>query len=129
MKELRGQMKPVSEMTDQELNEWVAMKVMGWYLQEEQLYHFENQFTGYASVDMLEIIPLWDPCNNLNHAYLMEEKILNGSQSSKFYYALTKVILNEELDTDELYLSAAKDLIHATARQRCEAAYLVLSNL
>jgi len=120
MKELRGQMKPVSEMTDQELNVWVKKTIFAPWVNLDN--HKEARVTLFIQEP--------DFCNNLNHAYLMEEKIKELGKEKDFSRRLEQLIFiglypsnKDPLKKFGFYLA------HASARQRCEAAYLVLSNL
>lgn len=125
MKKLREQMKPVSEMTDQELNEWIEDNIL-----------FSGTTPNYGQTDL----PLptkfkfldghntfkFD-CNNLNHAYLMEEKIWELGEKTATIY-LKQLAAGCQVNAFGLSLQGEFDYIHKSARRRCEAAYLTFKN-
>lgn len=88
-------------LTDHELNEWVLNKL----------------FEGPV------LMPL-DFCNNLNHTRLMAEKIREMGKASEYAFVLCTLIDRIGTDFEEID-EAYFDLAHASARQRCEAAWLV----
>src|SRR5260221_9781495 len=146
-------MKPVKDMTDQELNEWVAFNIMRW-----NPVHKHGEFILNEIV--MPRIEMFDPCQDLNHTYLMEEKIIEMDycnyhyQPHKMIYhshlskykcerciaELTDIEQEEGYDVRKLrdwhplkdyvshFDSDEIELLHATARQRCEAAYLTFQN-
>lgn len=124
-------MKKITEMTDQELNEWIAINVMRW--QKDIL--FNNWVISCPGMDLYSLERVnfgydpessgnfFNPSEDLNHTYLMEERIFQKRANFLFYDNLIKLIKDAceiELGTNTLASLAS----HATARQRCEAAYL-----
>jgi len=131
--------KNISEMTDQELNDSVAIEVMGWKSGHE--YDTDGKWVvwEYSAIlghefPVTKISKLdWDPTHDLNQCYEAEEKIINNYDRTKDrpgatcdWYAvrlremLTPMALSEVsgvLSGNKLELL----IIHATARQRCEA--------
>lgn len=121
---LRGlnRVKPVNEMTDQELNEWVGEKLMGWKLKVIKAsngkiirWHKPNNQVSWGYDEII-----FFPTEDLNHTHLMEEKI-------------REMASNQETSPWEWYVMKLQRIcnkmgycgeIHASARQRCEAAFL-----
>lgn len=111
-------------MTDQELNEWVADRIMGWrYGMAPSINMFniaecEEFDAPYASYPFL-------PCKLLDHTHLMEEKIREMGRDGVYVKMLWSVLnINpfQVLDTADCF-----KFIHASARQRCEAAWLTFN--
>lgn len=122
-------MKPVSELTDQELNEWVWKRIM------PELSCLKDGLSRERPVVFIKIRPgcsetqFFEPCNNLNHAYLMEEKIWE-MQKYLFYIEQLSVTSGAAIHEDYMEPITYKGkwlLLHASARQRVEAAYLTLN--
>lgn len=161
-------------MTDQELNEWIAIHVMEWKDWSCELHNFKNgakdpdcalwlskDETGKFVLNGLTVTkpyycedpehlppdvngdsthihphngwagPLgngqeyWDPCNNLNHAYLMEKKkILNTPTITTYLHQLAITV--GFVVGDFFGVFPLCDMVNASARQRCEAAFLAL---
>lgn len=64
----------------------------------------------------------FDPCQNLNHTYLMEEKIREMGKYSNFYQILMAVV--GAVSENEIDYSKTG---YASARQRCEACFLTFN--
>lgn len=128
---LRGlnRVKPVNKMTDQELNEWVGEKLMGWKLKVIKAsngkiirWHKPNNQVSWGYDEII-----FFPAEDLNHTHLMEEKIREmkpkweGHDPLDTYLFCLEHKFNycQSDDPQELF-----KLIHASARQRCEAAFL-----
>jgi len=121
-------------LTDQELNEWVAKEVMGWKIIKihengwhewaEMSWKEEGDLTkGYVDPHFgCDSSEYFNPSGNLNHTHLMEEKIRDRAIAN-----------DQEVNDWERYVMKLKRIcdklgycgeIHASARQRVEAAYL-----
>lgn len=105
------------DLTDQELNEWVAIIII-----KGEIYPNEEHDENWKPAIYIEEIGYFDPCNNLNHTHLMEEKIRDSSMSHSYALQLCKLIDRPEYPGE--CRQYPFELIHASARQRCEAAYL-----
>lgn len=101
-------------LTDQELNEWVDTNIFGVKSQ-----NLDVSITADGKEDKIKLrICSYDFCNDLNHTYLMEEKIREMEDNSWDIYRENLMDICGD-DIEDL-----PDAIHASARQRCEAAYL-----
>lgn len=129
-------MKIASEMTDQELNEWIAEKVMGWIKFKEGSkpfrwnslplgdYH-KLRFYVDLPIDFHLDDPKWfNPTGNLNHAYLMEEMIYDLDMYDAYCNFL--LIKTKTTTTKDCFKNSIIPyyVVHATARQKAEAAYI-----
>lgn len=120
-------MKPVSELSDQELNEWVAVKIMDLQFVEAN----NGNYLAWCDNKRNCIFNYFSPCQDLNHVHLMEEKIREkGSEylikySQELYNVVNLYfpIFATPVDFEHFALT-----IHATARQKCEAAYLTFNS-
>lgn len=119
------------KLTNQELNEWIAQEIMGWIKVDgkaEKMPDYKKWDSGFEISSMTkwgwDSQDHFDPCNNLNHTYLMEEKI-RGVESNwiKFCKTLFNLVNKPKID-DVIFPNQHFECYHASARQRCEAVYL-----
>lgn len=118
-------------LTDQELNEWVAEKVMGFHKEKTLFAAFwvsKDSGATFRTSDGLEEWEkdFWNPCENLNLTCLMEEKIREMEREGVYVKMLWSVLnINpfQVLDTADCF-----KFINATARQRCEACFLTFKD-
>lgn len=115
-------------LTDQELNEWVALNILKPDLSKEKVYVVPIPSNNNSRVTIgpkgCQLNPCsfckrYDFCNDLNHTHLMEEKIMEMGKIGKYLtalYAICDGYIECYLDTWQL--------VNATARQKVEAAYL-----
>ena len=168
-------------MTDQELNEWIAINIMGWKDWSSEHHNMKNgkkdpdcalwlnkdkngsfvlngltvikpyycEDTDHLQPDVngdsTHIHPMhgwagplgngqeyWDPCSNLNHAFLMEEQI-GGMESGweKYCDAILKRLIPDSIvsflspkEYERRINGITRELLHTSARHKCEAAFL-----
>lgn len=117
-------MKQPNELKDDEMNEWLAVNVMGWKLEIH-----ESRVWGGKQEDEIwvkpecdgELVMLkeeWNPTTDLNSAFMMQEKI--DDDYNDYVENLGRVIGKPLNDL------SYRDFAFASARQRCNAAYLTL---
>lgn len=110
-------------LTDQELNEWVCFNVMRW----NPVHKCGDIIYNATLLPRLEI---FDPCQDLNHTRLMEEKIREMIDYEDFairdvyYKNLCEVVFDPDVSTG---VFRGFNIIHASARQRCEAAWVTFN--
>lgn len=105
-------------LTDQELNEWVFLNIFKVSIKElEDACEFNKLFHVFAKMQ----IP--DYCQDLNRTHLMEKKIREMVKWDKFCENLLKVV-NGVISGDLILGKHFMEIVDASARQRCEAAYL-----
>lgn len=101
--------KEATRMTDEQLNDWLAINIMKWV-------KVENGFWGkYVDGDLSNFwiqSGYWDPSSNLEHLFMLYDKIDNMKYISSLIY-ITKYIGN-----------VWTSFVNATARQRSEALYM-----
>lgn len=123
------------KLTDQELNEWVCLNIMGWaYITSPH-----EPGKSFAQKKPIEIIcnispyhshtetnlELFDPCQDLNHTRLMENKIRDFSEIELKEYCCNLFNLIEKPENDDiLFTNQHFECYLASARIRCEAAYI-----
>lgn len=105
-------------LTDQELNEWVNDNILKWKQDITTAHWFDE--SGVICIDTP------NPCYNLNHTYLMEEKISTDDQQW-LRYGMTLYDHIPPVKICDLSIHGLLMVVHATARQRCEAAYLLFN--
>ncbi len=102
--------RPISEMTDQEIDTALA-EFMGWMKSEPGMAG-EYQF---PSADGTRVIYSWHPHDDLNQVWQCEEKIIKLGLVEKY----SQIICG--------YVSVIQgktmlfNIMHSTARERCEA--------
>lgn len=109
--------KNISEMTDQELNDAVAIEVMGWHKQEDGICWItsDDRYTGFlykkiADEELIGIeVSYWDPTHDLNQCMECHRIILFQLHNEEYLTAFDIVVWHPF------------GKVHATARQRCIA--------
>lgn len=95
----------IQKMTDNQIDEAIATEVMGWFLDRIDIdmfwYKKDRTRISYES---------WDCVNDLNQCYEAEERIIELGLVSNYLVSLQFVVVFSEWA-----------MVHATARQRCEA--------
>lgn len=103
-------MKSILELTNQELNEWVIKEI------------FNSSFKDMTTfTDRSNAPHYFYPVHNLKHTHLMEEKIREMGKGNCYAHALNSIFHKDGS------FAFSFDLIHATARQKCEAAWLAFN--
>ncbi len=116
----------MNPMTDEQLAEWSATKVMGWHKDHVWIEWYDKceQSTGYTmEQECSDKYVYWNPCaiENLYQVWLLEERIEKIDATDQYIYFLGQVIYREKGEVETTFT-----LLHATARQKVEAMYMVL---
>ena len=108
-----------SKLTDSEIDELMATEIMGWYIDRDRI----DKIPYYVSMQSGNVMPVdeWHPSCDLNQVWECEDEL----------YKMPNIIdLGIESKIEEKYARLLKikilcwechDVIHATARKRCEA--------
>lgn len=106
------------ELSDRELDALVAVEVMGW--QRQDGYNYWMTFPAGGTFELHGLIATWSPSTDISAAMEVEDRIVDLGLQSAYADELTNIV---SLEKGKTQLGAMRfDLIHATARQRCEAA-------
>lgn len=123
-------MKPLEELTDEELNNLVAERVMKWEecrspiqpMGDSKSRNWDcGKGSGWDSISK----NLWKPSTSFKNAYEMETEIERQGKHKDYGLALIKVLeleIDDELDLSGTLVIGAFEIAHATARQRTLAA-------
>ena len=105
-------MKPIPEMTDAELNEAMAVEVMG-------------GGDNYATIYAIEHYKQWNPTSDLNQAWECEERLNELGLTEKYLFEMKKRVV---FGLQPIVSRNSVDwcIAHATARQRCEAVLMAV---
>ena len=127
---------PAVELSDRELGAWIVEYVMRWT--EGNEYHFVDTPDGKELLAYDPALPgqgqglrtssrTWDPTNDLNACARAEAKIAEACLGGYYSYKLTTIYWRgaaTDLDGDTYPAGRYLPLL-ATARQRCEAMWLI----
>jgi hypothetical protein len=125
--------KPVSEMTDQEIDSALA-EMLGWFVDDDRL----DKIPYYISFEGKGIMPVsdWHPHDDLNQVWQCEEQIINNYNRTRSrpgricdWYAvkLQEMLIPPATHSDIICGNDHELLIvHATARQKCEAMLMAM---
>ena len=106
-------LKEPQKMTDSELDEAIAIEVMGWHLVDSNgILMWEEEEVYARSINRA----CYHPSTNLNQCWEAEEKIKDLGLSIQYIRILYGFLQNSNRT-----LVFDFDIFHATARQRCEA--------
>ena len=113
-------MKTISEMTDEELNNAVAVEVMGWHEQYERGYRAE--WVGEHERDG-EDVENWNPSTDIKQAFQVVEKMRSmgwsyviGDEADIYYCKFINLYItcSDEADTQQRAIChAALDAVRA----------------
>jgi hypothetical protein len=104
----------MSEMTDEQLNERLAIEGMGWYR--------DKDFSSFYCVDGALLNPeIWNPANDLNQVRTLEEEKISGAYEMLYLDKLDIVLAKEYGEVTMRKHIGNYYILHATARQKCDA--------
>jgi hypothetical protein len=108
-------------MTNEELNKYLAEKVMGWYL-EHGVWKDDKNLSKYTGYNNIEWHPrYWKPTEDRNQMAMCEEKI--PEERWKQYIGALDAVCNPDKLDSKLDILQAFGIITAFPRQRAEALY------
>jgi len=129
---------PVSKLSDQVLNEWVCLNIMKWVYVSDPLALFESYARKESECNSFKLsmhsirsgeVFKFSPSKVLDDSYLMEEKIREMGKYKDEWYDWSDVYVKKLNNLVHLVAqnTNAFHFCHASARQRCEAAYLTFN--
>ena len=110
--------KNISEMTDPELNDAVAIEVMGWAKEDGKWIDDCGGCARFDNIDDAEKYDgrYWCPVYDLNQCYEAERKLCDDIPYEEYLTALDIVVWHPF------------GKVHASARQRCKAMLMAMRN-
>lgn len=118
------QPKPISEMSDAELSEWLAVNVMGYRLGDKGWYWYERDDGWPTSLYRTHQCPydsiteLWNPANVIEQAFLCLERVEVREAMTDVLNALMCIWQKPE---NKKRCGWQEFLLTCSARIRCEA--------
>lgn len=123
------QLEEVTNLTDKELSEWLAINFMGWG-DCEGVWYCDGINTKYHRKALYDDDGdvIWNPAQDLIQARLAQETILKIDSLIQLQYMFNLDTLLKIEDYDS-YLDKRWKFFLISARQICEAIYLTFRNL
>ena len=123
---LQSAKKREGEMTNKQLDKWLAEKVMGWTNNGVRWVDKDDKFDFYSDyITALTQYPEagkeWHPTTSIEQMYLCEDKIIEMELEQEYGDAL-EIILKKEYS----YLPSTFQIAHASPEQRGKAIHQAL---